>query len=48
MRQLGNLADDFDAGRRRPDHDAGEILLAFRGIRCQLSQFEGTQDVIAR
>ena len=24
--QLGNLADDFDAGPPRPDHDEGEIL----------------------
>ena len=46
--QLGNLADDFDAGPPRPDHDEGEILVALRGIRCQLSQFEGTQDVIAQ
>ena len=43
MSQLGNLADDFDAGAPRLDHDEGEIVVALRGIRCQLSQFEGTK-----
>jgi hypothetical protein len=35
VRQLGDLADDFDAGRSRTDHDKGEILRALSGIRCQ-------------
>ncbi len=46
MRELGDLADDLDAGRPGTDHDERQIGLALALVGCHIRHFERTQNVI--
>ncbi len=46
MRELGDLADDLDAGRPGADDDEGQIGFALALVGCHVRHFERTQNVI--